>query len=152
MQAWVVRSGPKEKPDVSRQFEANSVAAISWGEKFGDLSGMSREEIKQSGQVTGVTAGTIDRFVNEIEVGDLIVTPPSADRGPVLIGYCEGRYEYRPRHEMGGDPYKHVRAVGWLKKVPRSDLSGAFIKSLLRPTVFKVSPHLEEIQRLGEIS
>ena len=35
-----------------------------------------------------------------------------------------------------------------LKKVPRSGLSGAFTKSLLPTTVFNVSKHLEEIQRV----
>ena len=149
MQAWVVRSGGQNEPDVSHLFEANSVAAISWRDTFGDLSGMSREEIRLAGAVTGATARIIDRFVNEIEIGDLIVTPPSADRGPVLIGYCEGQYEYRPGLiEIDGDPYKHVRAVRWLKKVPRSGLSGAFTKSLLPTTVFNVSKHLEEIQRV----
>ena len=112
MQAWVVRSGGQNEPDVSHLFEANSVAAISWGDTFGDLSGMNREEIRQAGKVTGKTAETIDYFVNEIEVGDLIVTPPSADCGPVLIGSCEGDYEYKPGLiEIDGDPYKHVRAV-----------------------------------------
>ena len=149
MQAWVVRSGGQNESDVSHLFEANSVAAISWRDTFGDLSGMSREEIRLAGAVTGATARIIDRFVNEIEIGDLIVTPPSADRGPVLIGYCEGQYEYRPGLiEIDGDPYKHVRAVRWLKKVPRSGLSGAFTKSLLPTTVFNVSKHLEEIQRV----
>ena len=149
MQAWVVRSGGQNEPDVSHLFEDNSVAAISWRDTFGDLSGMSREEIRRAGEVTGTTAGIIDRFVNKIEVGDLIVTPPSADRGDVLIGYCEGRYEYRPGLiEIYGDPYKHVRAVRWLKRVLRSDLSDVFTKSLQPQTVFNVSKHLEEIQRV----
>ncbi len=149
MQAWVVRSGGQNEPDVSHLFEANSVAAISWRDTFGDLSGMNREEIRRAGAVTGTTAGIIDRFVNEIEVGDLIITPPSADRGPVLIGSCEGHYEYRPGLiEIDGDPYKHVRAVRWLKKVPRSDLSDVFTNSFLPQTVFNVSKHLEEIQRI----
>ena len=149
MQAWVVRSGGQNEPDVSHLFEDNSVAAISWRDTFGDLSGMSREEIRRAGEVTGTTAGIIDRFVNKIEVGDLIVTPSSADRGDVLIGYCEGRYEYRPGLiEIYGDPYKHVRAVRWLKRVLRSDLSDVFTKSLQPQTVFNVSKHLEEIQRV----
>ena len=155
MQAWVVRSGGQKEPDVSHLFEANSVAAISWGDTFGDLSGMSREEIKgrlrdaepgaTDGRVRSM-AGCVYRFVNEIAAGDLILTPPTGNRGDILIGYCEGRYEYRPGLiENDGDPYKHVRAVRWLpERVTKSKLEKTNTGGDL--TVYSVTKYIDEIE------
>ena len=155
MKAWVIRSGGIAEPDVSRLFEAMEVAAVGWGDLIPDLSGMSKEKIRRMvtarvERAPSYVAGVFNRFVNEIEVGDLIVTPPTANRGPVLIGYCAGPYKYRPGMIVASDndAYPHVRDVTWVDKVPRSELSDAFRASLLaHSTVFNVNKHIEEIQR-----
>ena len=155
MQAWVVRSGGQNESDVSHLFEANSVAAIGWRGIFGDLSGMTREEIKgrlrdaEPGATDGSVrsmAGCIYRFVNEIAAGDLILTPPTGNRGDILIGYCEGRYEYRPELiGIDGDTYNHTRKVRWLpERIPKSKFKKTNTGGDL--TVYSVTKYIDEIE------
>ena len=154
MRAWVVRAGGEDQPDVSQDFWDASVAAIGWG--TGDLSQVSnREEIKDrlrrlypdwNNQRLGTVAGNICRFVHEISVGDLIVTPQPEGGSDVLIGCCAGHYEYRPGLVVNDDD---VRTVNWWKKVTRDDLSEPLRKSLVTAlTVYSVSKHIEEILEL----
>ena len=155
MAAWVVRcgsTGEKSRLDI---FEANSIAAIGgwWTEDLSQIN--NQEEIKDelrdiypdsSNQQLGSWASIIFRFVKEIVVGDLILTPSTTSE-EVLIGRCQGDYEYW--QEWNDDEFKHVRSVDWLKKVSRSELSDTFIKSIGRPpTVYSVREHIDEILAL----
>ena len=153
MKAWKVRSGGKGK-DVSDAFWGKKVAAIGWG--LGDLSRIStREEIKdklrveypgQGERSLGNVAGSIHRFVNEIEVGDLILTPPTENRDS-LIGQCQSHYKYLPKLLPKG--YEDVREVNWLKRIPRSALSDGLRSSCSGEiTVSDISKHIEEIETL----
>ena len=153
MKAWKVRSGGKGK-DVSDAFWGKKVAAIGWG--LGDLSRVSnREEIKDKLRVEypgrgesslGNVAGSIHRFVNEIEVGDLILTPPTENRD-FLIGQCQSHYKYLPKLLPKG--YEDVREVNWLKRIPRSALSAGLRSSCSGEiTVSDISKHIEEIETL----
>ena len=155
MDAWVVRSGRKGE-DVSHLFEVHSIAAIGWG--LENLSWVrDREEIKDKLRVVypemndgsvAVTAGIIYRFVKEISVGDLILTPPVGS-AEVWIGHCRGPYEYRPELI---NYYEDVRRVEWLRKIPRPELSGPLQSSISSElTVFSVSKHIKEIERLIDV-
>ena len=154
MAAWVVRCGRTGAKGRMDRFEANSIAAIGW--KTDDLFRInSQEELKDelrrinpysTNQQLGSWASIIYRFIKEIVAGDLILTP-STTSDEVLIGRCQGAYEYRP--EWRDDESEHVRSVDWLKKVSRSELSGPFIKSIGRPqTVYNVNEHIDEILAL----
>ena len=139
MAAWVVRCGRRGQGGALGRFKDNSVAAIGWG--IGDLSRVrSRDEIKKrlwaeypdcSDRQVNNWAGTIYSFVNEIAVGDLIVTP-STTSSEVLIGRCEGACEYWPQWEFlpDGGSYEDVRTVNWLKIVTRAEFSGSLQQSL----------------------
>ena len=155
MAAWVVRCGSTGEKGRLDMFEANSIAAIDgwWTEDLSQIN--NQEEIKDelrdiypdsNNQQLGSWASIIFRFVKEIVVGDLILTPSTTSE-EVLIGRCQGDYEYW--QERQDDESKHVRSVDWLKKVSRSELSDTFIKSIGRPpTVYSVSKHIDEILAL----
>jgi restriction system protein len=139
MAAWVVRCGRKGQEGALARFEDNSVASIGW--EIGDLSQIdSREDIKKrlwevypesSDNQVNTWTGIIYRFAKEIAVGDLIVTP-STRSSEVLIGRCEGAYEYWPQWESlrDGTSYEDVRRVNWRKKVARAELSGSLRQNL----------------------
>ena len=139
MAAWVVRCGRRGQEGALDRFKDNSVAAIGWA--IGDLSQVdSREEIKRklwdelpdcSNRQVSNWAGTIHSFVNEIAVGDLILTP-STTSSEVLIGRCEGACEYWPQWEAlrDGGSYEDVRRVNWRKIVARADFSESLRQNL----------------------
>ena len=139
MAAWVVRCGRRGQEGALNRFEDNSVSAIGWG--IGDLSEVrTRDETRRrlrreyydcsDRQISNWT-GTIHSFVNEISVGDLILTP-STTSSEVLVGHCEGEYEYWPQWEPSpdGEYLEDVRKVDWRKKVDRTELSESLQKSL----------------------
>ncbi len=157
MKAWVVRSGGhgQDQKEVSAQFWEKGVAAIGWG--LESLSGVAtREEIKRrlrakyqgwTERKLGSVTGNIYRFVKEIAVGDLILTPPIGG-GDVLIGRCAGPYEHSPGLVTANDD-DDVRKATWLKKVGRIKFSAKLIKFINRPpTVADASEHIKEIQGL----
>ena len=151
--AWKIRSGGKGQ-DVSSAFWDKKVAAIGWG--LGDLSGVTnREEIKDKlrakypdwgNRTLGNVAGSLHRFANEIQVGDLILTPPTGNRD-FLIGQCQSPYKYLPGLLPEG--YEDVREVNWLRRIRRSDLSGGLRSSCNGEiTVSSISEHIDEIKSL----
>ncbi len=156
MEAWKVRSGGKGR-DVSDAFWDKKVAAIGWG--LGDLSGVStREEIRDrlraerpdlGGRSLINVTGNLHRFVNEIQVGDLILTPPTENRD-FLIGRCQSPYKYLPGLLPEG--YEDVREVNWLTRIPRSALSDGLRASCNGEiTVSNLSKHIKEIEALLEV-
>lgn len=157
MKAWVIRAGGKDQPDVTPCFWKHSVAAIGW--QIGNLSQVSnREEIKarlrhrypgweSEDEKVRQIAGNLYRFIFEISVGDLIVTPQPNRGREVLIGCCAGQYEYRPGLIKNDED---MRAVHWQKKVIRKELSGSLQNSLAerRLTVSDISQHIDEIKAI----
>ena len=153
MNAWKIRSGGKGQ-DVSDAFWDKRVAAIGWG--LGDLSSVStREEIKDRlraerpdlGERSLINvAGNLHRFVNEIQVGDLILTPPTENRD-FMIGQCQSRYKYLPGLLPEG--YEDVREVNWLRRIPRSELSDGLRASCNGEiTISRLNKHIGEIESL----
>lgn len=109
-------------------FKENSAVAIGWNE-VGDLSGIkSRKAItdlvtaawpETKPQSAAMAAGQLHRFVNEIEVGDMIVTY-NPSRRVYLIGEVAGPYRY----DISIDPEDaQVRPVRWSGEVGRDLLS-----------------------------
>ena len=159
MNAWVVRSGGRTESDVSHLFNQHSCAAIDWEGWFGDLSHSSHEEIKaicmvhcNNAGTAGRVAGEIFSFVTKIAEGDLIITPPTANRGDVLIGRCKEPYKYIPALMMADnlDTYSHVIRVTWhADRFSKSQFSIGLQNSLgTQGTLFSVTKHIEEIEAL----
>ena len=156
MNAWVVRSGRMTAPDVSHLFESNSVAAISFGHTFGDMSGHTTpDQIRRAGEASSNVARIVHDFVNQIQVGDLIIASPTKRRGHILIGRCQGDYEYSPGViQVDGHHYNHIRKVDWLAQIPWSRFDGEEMEVLrngalnARATVSDATKHMDAIEAL----
>lgn len=109
-------------------FKEKSAVAIGWNE-VGDLSAVkTRKAItdlvtatwpETKPQSAAMAAGQLHRFVNEIEVGDMIVTY-NPSRRVYLIGEVAGPYRY----DTSIDPEDaQVRPVRWSGEVGRDLLS-----------------------------
>jgi len=90
--------------------------------------------------------GQLWRFVRDISIGDLVLTPVKASR-EVLMGTIAGDYEYLP--DLISDKYPNVRRVNWLKKVPRRDMTPRLRNTIGSSlTLFRVDGFDEEIGAL----
>nr|WP_249277268.1 AAA family ATPase [Rhodococcus sp. 06-621-2] len=141
------------RPEISPTVD--SAVRIGWDE-MGDLSELdaSRDAFKaamveripdtEPGAVP-VNAGTLYRFVHEIAVGDIVVSPDRSTK-TLNIGTVSGRYEFHPESPA----HKHWRPVDWaLTGVPRTELSTSAqneISSLI--TLFTITTGQEEIEQL----
>ncbi len=151
MKAWVVRSGRKGN-DFSDRFWDASVAAIGYG--VGSMLGVTtRDGVKnklkverpdwKDGQVTR-NAGIFHRFKNEIDNGDLIITPP-AGQDELLLGYCRGPYQYSG--ETLSEDMPHIRKVDWFMKTLKSNFSERFLQSISSETVvWNATKYIAEIE------
>ncbi|MDX0356757.1 restriction endonuclease [Sinorhizobium medicae] len=116
-------------------FKDNSIVAVGWGE-IGDLTDVkSRKAIAErvvalwpnkKPQGVAMDAGQLHRFVNEMAVGDMVVTyDPS--RRVYLVGEITGGYRFDPSFDAA-DP--QVRSVKWRGEVSRDLLSVSSRNSL----------------------
>lgn len=134
---------------------ADGAVRIGW-DGTGDLSELpaSRDAFKQRLAATmpeveqksiPVSGGTLYRFVHEIKVDDIIVSPNRRKR-TLNIGRVSGGYQFH--HEA--DIHRHWRPVEWLAvDVPRDELSEAAqneISSLI--TLFTITTGREEIEQI----
>lgn len=134
---------------------ADSAVRIGWDET-GDLSTVaaSRDAFKElltvkmpeigPNAIPG-TAGTLYRFVHDLGVGDVIVSPNRSKR-TLNIGCVSGEYEFRPDAPL----YRHWRPVEWLRvNVPRDELSVAAQNEISAlTTLFKIVTGREEVEQL----
>jgi restriction system protein len=125
--------------------------AIGWPE-MGDLSRVdpNREAFKKSvaeiypnakkGAIP-VIGGTLYRFVNEMNVGDIVIYPSKADK-QVHIGRIVGNYVYDPDKSSH---YCNQRKVTWLGSYPRTRFSqGALYEIGSAVTLFQVETYADE--------
>jgi len=141
--SWMVRA--ERNGRLFDAFKEQSAVAIGWG-AVGDLGQVKNRkaiadkiaatwpEIKPQG--VAMAAGQLHRFVNEIAVGDMIVTyDPS--RRVYLLGEITGAYRFDPIVDPA-DP--HVRPVRWEGEVSRDLLSVDSRNSLGSiSTLFRIS-------------
>ncbi|MGV9297442.1 AAA family ATPase [Amycolatopsis sp. NPDC003676] len=134
---------------------ADGAVRIGW-DGTGDLSDVasSRDAFKQrlaetmpeiEPKTIAGSAGTLYRFVHEIKIGDIIVTPNRLKR-TLNIGRVSGQYEFHPSSPV----HRHWRPVDWLSvDVPRDELSESAqneLSSLI--TLFKITTGREEIEQV----
>ncbi len=147
--AWAVRPYPHGIYRME-EFLSQKMAAIGWP-KLGDLKGCDREQIAERikthyggslrhvGQVTGI----IDRFVNQIQIGDAIVIP---DGNNVYFGIVTGGYVYKPELATLDEGYPHWIGVEYLfdgKAILRSQLPAIVFDALKgRQSVFGLPPEV----------
>lgn len=146
---WIVRSGVESK--FFEEFERNEQIALGWNlvkdlksiENKCDIDAIrdlvefkynplleelsNKKNVNIKRRISDIT-GKINRFVNELKIGDIILTPGKEE---VLIGEVlsdtfieEGSYKNSGgslEETIIGDLNK-VRDVKWIKKIPRDEL------------------------------
>jgi restriction system protein len=151
---WGIHAG--KGGAVEDLFLRRSVIAIGWP-KMGDLSQWSdRAAYKTAfaeaypGEKPGAIptkAGQLYRFVQEMELDDLVVCPLKLAR-EVRIGKTVGEYQYLPDVNAR---YPNMRKVEWLKSVPRTSFSqGALYEMGSALTLFQISSHADEVYAILE--
>ena len=124
---WGIHGG--RTGDADSLFLRKNYVAIGW-DKMGDLSKLPADREAFKARVAEVypekkpgaipnNAGQIYRFAHEIKPADIIVYPSQRDH-QVHLGKIEGDYQFNSILEPG---YPHLRAVKWLKTVPRTQFT-----------------------------
>ena len=143
MTTWMVRAG--HKAAYINDFTDQHCVAIGW-HNLGDISpGDSKESIMSLAAEKGfgdgnrhkiaTAAGQIWRFLNEIKVGDSIVTYDPGRR-LYLLGEVKSEPSYAPQQF---ELMPRIRQVEWRQEVPRDLLSQSTRNSLgAISTLFKV--------------
>ncbi|OPX88618.1 MAG: hypothetical protein A4E53_01873 [Pelotomaculum sp. PtaB.Bin104] len=149
--AWLLRPMP-HNIDRMREFRDNNIIAIGWPE-VDSLVGKNKQTIKKllnqhplsySPNELGIAAATVNTFVNDMRIGDVIVVPHGNN-----IFFCRitSDYFYEPTKASQAEGYPHQRKVEWLKgPVRRDDLFDELRQSLRAPrTLADLSRHLDSI-------
>jgi len=134
--AWAVRPYPD---DVYRmaEFLANGMAAIGWL-AAGDLTGCDREQIRTrlrdsyeyEPRRLGQATGSVDRFVNQIKVGDAVAVP---DGDKIYFGVVSSEYSFKQHLASGEGGYPHWIGVDYHfggQPILRSELPAVLFDSL----------------------
>jgi len=117
---WVVRGGNYN--ELASQVRAKEAVAVGWP-AVGDVASIqTREQLRaameeaEPGKGTPDAVGQLFRFAKDIQQGDYILTPEKITK-EVHISRCAGPY----RFDAGtfSSDYPHIRAVEYLKLVPR---------------------------------
>jgi len=131
-------------------FYGKNLIAIGWA-KVGDLSALPDREAlkakvaecypeKKAGAIP-MDAGTLFRFVHEMQEGDIVVHPSRRER-LIYLGQVTGPYRHAPDLS---ERYPNVRPVNWLGKHPRTRFSqGALYEIGSAVTLFQVKNYADE--------
>lgn len=148
---WGIHGG--KTGDADTLFLKKNCVAVGWT-KMGDLASLKPDRDAFKARVIEVypekkpgaipnNAGQLFRFVHEMKVGDIIVYPSKRDR-EIHLGRVESDYTYDPKTEPS---YPHVRAVKWLRSVPRTRFSqGALYESGSAMSFFLVKNFADEFR------
>ena len=152
--AWLVRPYPHDNPRIN-EFRQSNIVAIGWP-GIGDLTGKSREDIKQilsaspynlSGLAIGNAYATIDIFVNRMNLGDIVLVPDGAD---IFFAEICSDYYMDSKFDSAQIGYSHQRKVKWLQSVARDELSKSLRSSLkVHRATADLSKHYDEIAALS---
>lgn len=149
--AWLVRPN---SADINRinEFQTENIVAIGWP-GIGDLTGKTRQDLKEilsnppysyTALALGNAYATVDIFVNQMNKGDLVLTP---DGDNIYLGVIASNYQFNPKVDNISNGYSHQRTVEWHNKITREDLSKALRSSLkVHRTAADLSHHYNEIK------
>lgn len=136
--AWLLRATIPSEEDPNKTinlipiFKAKEIIAIGWP-KLKNLAGKTKEEIKESVNdkygyesiKLGNTYAVINIFVNDMQVGDLVIVPNGDE---IHFAEITNDYIFNDSSELSLIP--HTRKVEWKGVVLRDDLPEELRKSL----------------------
>lgn len=152
---WGIHGGRSGEAD--SLFLQKNVIAVGWV-KTGDASKIkpNRDAYKaayaqaypdRNPVAVPTMAGQLFRFVNEMQVGDLVAYPSRADR-KIHLGRIESAYQHNPQLD---EHFPHQRAVKWLRDVPRTHFTqGALYEIGAALSLFQVKTYAEEFRAAAE--
>lgn len=114
---WVLRAGRQGERE-KKALESNlGIPGMDYGPEVNKQNtldsikaAMVREHPDLKAQTSTSYASQLNRFKNQMQVGDLVLMPSKLHKGRVYFGYVSGDYEYRP-HEP--KEMRHVRPINW---------------------------------------
>ena len=155
--AWLVRGANVEGVNVLPSWFAEGYCSLSFGEVGEIATGLPLRKINkivataypdQHAVTHGLYGNMLNRFVNEMKIGDVIVT---VDGSKVYTGVVSGEPSYVP----DGQGTERRRPVSWTnaeKPFLRADLSTDAADGLRgQLTLSDLTPSLAEFARLGGI-
>ncbi|MEX0595004.1 MAG: hypothetical protein WD512_00780, partial [Candidatus Paceibacterota bacterium] len=148
MALWIVRAGDKGQQEEG--VLKNNIIAIEWNQladlsKYHDFDSLykyykqihprkTHKKKTDYDKSSRLKCGEVWAFLNEIQVGDLVVLP-SKKSDEIYIGRINGDYKYK----QFTDNIKHSRSVEWLTNVKKSTIPKKILNSLgTGLTVFQV--------------
>lgn len=151
MKSWLLRPMPHNKLRI-KEFLNKHIIAIGWPE-ITSFSGKTKEEIQTDlshhplnyqPQELGIATATVNSFVNEMRLGDIVVVPNEND-----IFFAKIISDYFYTADNVSDGYPHQRKVEWVKgPVRRTEIPDELRKSLRAPrTLADLSHHTDNILR-----
>jgi len=138
--AWLVRAGENAvELDAMRHAGVIAVRYPS----VGDATVWSAEQIEQAlsdigrANAAGQLRARIQAFANDVSIGDLVVTPNTADR-EVWFARVTSPYQHSKHPPVGG--YFHWREVQWLGAIDRdTDLHDDRLVDIdQQPTIYEL--------------
>ena len=149
MKSWLLRPKPHNIPRM-KEFLNQNIIAIGWPE-ITSFSGKSKKDIQNDlshhplnyqPQELGIATSTVNSFVNEMRIGDLVVLPHGND---IFFAKITSDYFYAPANVAEGFP--HQRQVEWIKgPVRRNEIFEGLRKSLRAPRALAdLSHHTDKI-------
>ena len=133
---WVVRAGPGA--EFAHDFRELQMAALA-SPPLHDVAGMETSEIVDlicaerptpRPRAIGIAA-MLHRFVVEVQVGDLVVTP-TAMTSALMLGEVTGPYQFR--REFVEAP--HSRDVAWRQTIGRQHIDPSLLPKIGAPMPF----------------
>lgn len=151
MNAWMLRPRPHHIYRM-QEFQQQNMVAIGWV-GTGDLTGMPRETLRQKlqrppyqlqGMSLGGACAMIDAFVNQMQIGDLILMPDGED---IYFAEITGDYRYHAEADDDRIGCPHQRTVMWLERTTRGKLPAGLRSALKAPrTVTNLTEYLADIE------
>jgi hypothetical protein len=137
-------------------FIKNDVVAIGW-DKIKDVKKIAAKTAlsdiyikaypKDSKVSISINVGQVWAFCNDIEKGDVVLTPNPLTR-TIFIGRVRGDYQYISK-PLGDMRYRHRRKVTWEKEVSRDVFSQDMRNSVgALLTIFNLDKHKDEIESI----
>lgn len=133
--AWVLRTGRDGEREHAALERNQGLPGMDYGPltnaapTIAEIKSAMRSEHPEmkAGTISNL-AGQLNRFKNEMQMGDLVLMPSKHERNRIYYGYVAGPYEYHPEAPV---EFRHVRPIDWASDYFYRDDLGEDLKNSL---------------------